>query len=44
MRTGAMQSITDNYESLQANMEIASHHSDDCSRRASGIRALINFN
>ena len=37
--TGAMQSIIDNYESLQVTMEVASHGSDDCSRRASGILA-----
>ncbi len=42
VRTGAMQSILNNYESLQETMETASHHgSDDCSRRASGIFALM---
>ncbi len=40
-RTGAMQSILNNYESLQETMETASHGSDDCSRRASGIFALM---
>ena len=36
-----MQIILNNYESLQETMEIVSHGSDDYSRHASGILALM---
>ena len=42
MHTATMWSIIDNYESLQATMEIASRGSDGCSRHASGILALMD--
>ena len=39
---GAMQAIHDNYETVRVTMEASSHGSDDCSRRASGILALMD--
>ena len=41
VRTGAMQAIISNYQALQETMEVSSHGSDDCSRRANGIFALM---
>ena len=41
MRSGAMQAIISNYEELQDKMKASSHGSDDCSRRANGIMALM---
>ena len=37
VRTDAMQAITTNYKTLEVTMEEASHGTDDCSRRASGV-------
>ena len=42
VRTGAMQAIVTNYETLQSAMEVSSHGTDDCSRRAGGIVAIID--
>ena len=42
VRTGAMQSIIQNYEVLQSTMKAASHGTDDCSRRAGGVTALMD--
>jgi hypothetical protein len=42
VRTGAMQAIVSNYETLQETMEVVSHGTDDCSRRASGVCALMD--
>ena len=39
--SGAMQTIISNYEKLQDAMQVSSHGSDDCSRRANGIMALM---
>jgi hypothetical protein len=36
-----MQAIISNYRELQETMEVSSHGSDDCSRRANGILALM---
>ena len=41
VRTGAIKAIVDNYETLQLTMEECSHGSDDCSRRCSGMIALM---
>ena len=41
VRTGAMQAITTNYKTLEVTMEEASHGTDDCSRCASGVAALM---
>ena len=41
VRTGAMQAIITNYKTLEVTMEEASHGTDDCSRRASGVAALM---
>ena len=41
VRSGAMQAIISNYKVLQEAMEVSSHGSDDCSRRANGILALM---
>lgn len=41
VRTGAMQAIITNYKTLEMTMEEASHGTDDCSRRASGVAALM---
>ena len=41
VRTGAMQAIISHYQALQETMEMSSHGSDDCSRRANGILALM---
>ena len=41
VRSGAMQAIISNYEELQDAMEVSSYGSDDCSRRANGIMALM---
>ena len=37
-----MQAILDNYETVQLTMEAFSHGSDDCSKRASGMLALMD--
>ena len=42
VRTGAMQAIINNYEVLQMTMETSSHGTDDCSRRAAGVLALMD--
>ena len=42
LRTGAMQAIVTNYETLQETMEVASHGTDDCSRRTNGVLALMD--
>ena len=42
VRTGAMQAIVMNYETLQSTMEVSSHGTDDCSRRASGVLAVMD--
>ena len=42
VRAGAMQAILDNYETVRVTMEVSSHGSDDCSRRASGMLALMD--
>lgn len=42
VRTGAMEAIIRNYEALQETMEISSHGTDDCSRRANGMIALMD--
>ena len=42
VRAGAMQAIISNYQALRETMEISSHGSDDCSRRANGILALMD--
>ena len=41
VRTGAMQAILTNYKTLKVTMEEASHETDDCSRCASGVAALM---
>ena len=41
VRTTAMQRILDNYETLCTTMEESSRGSDDCSRRACGVLALM---
>jgi hypothetical protein len=41
VRAGAMQAIILHYQTLQETMEKSSHGSDDCSRRANGILALM---
>ena len=41
VRTGAMQAIKTNYKTLEVKMEEASHGTDDCSRHASGVAALM---
>ena len=41
VRTGAMQTIITNYRTLEMTMEEASNGTDDCSRRASGVAALM---
>ena len=41
VRTGAMQAIVANYEVLHETMEKSSHGTDDCSRRAGGVLALM---
>ena len=41
VRAGAMQAIITNYNTLEVTMEEASHGTDDCSRRASGVAALM---
>ncbi len=41
VRTRAMQSILLNYEILQSTMEQASYGTDDCSRRAGGVVAVM---
>ena len=42
VRTGAMQAIITNYEALRETMEAASQGTDDCSRRANGMLALMD--
>lgn len=42
VRTGVMQAIITNYEVLWETMEASSHGSDDCSRRANGMLALMD--
>ena len=42
VRTGAFEAILRNYETLRTTMEISSHGSDDCSRRANGVLALMD--
>ena len=42
VRTGVMQAIINNYEALRETFEIASHGTDDCSRRANGVLALMD--
>ena len=42
VRTGAIRAILDNYESLHITLEESSHGSDDCSRRACGLLALMD--
>ena len=42
VRTGAMQANVTNYEALRETMEVASQGTDDCSRRANGILALMD--
>ena len=42
VRTGAIQAILNNYGSLQMTMEAASHGTDDCSRRAGGVMAMMD--
>ena len=37
-----MQAIVTNYKTLQLTMEQSSHGSDDCSRHASGVLALMD--
>ena len=37
-----MQAIVTNYETLQSAMEVSSHGTDDCSRRAGGIVAIMD--
>lgn len=41
VRTGAMQAIVANYEVLHETMEKSSHGTDDCSRRAGGVLAIM---
>ena len=41
VRTGAMQAIVTNYETLQSTIEVSSHGTDDCSRRAGGVLAVM---
>ena len=41
IRTGAMQAIKTNYKILEVKMEEASHGTDDCSRHASDVAALM---
>ena len=41
VRAGAMQAIKTNYKTLEVTMEEASHGTDDCFRRASGVAALM---
>ncbi len=40
--TGAIQAIINNYAALQETMELSSHGTDDCSRRAGGMLALMD--
>ena len=42
IRTGAMEAIVANYEVLQCTMEMSSHGTDDCSRHASGVLAIMD--
>ena len=42
VRTGAIQAIINNYAALQETMELSSHGTDDCSRRAGGMPALMD--
>ena len=42
VRTGAMQAIVVNYEVLRETMETSSHGTDDCSRRAGGLLAVMD--
>ena len=42
VRTAAMQAIVTNYETLQSAMEVSSHGTDDCSRRAGGTVAMMD--
>ena len=42
VRTDAIQAIITNYEALHETMEVASQGTDDCSRRANGILALMD--
>ena len=42
VRTGAFEAILRNYETLRTTMEISSHGSDDCSRRANGVLAPMD--
>jgi hypothetical protein len=37
-----MQALVNNYEVLKETMEVASHGTDDCSRRANGMLALMD--
>ena len=41
-RTGAMQTIINNYTALRETMEISSHGTDDCSRRTNGMLSLMD--
>ena len=41
VRTGAVQAIIANYKTLEVTMEESSHGTDDCSRHASGVVALM---
>ncbi len=40
--TGAIQAIINNYAALQETMELSSHGTDDCSRRAHGMLVLMD--
>ena len=42
VRNRAIQAILDNYETLRMTLEESSHGSDDCSRRACGMLALMD--
>ena len=42
VRTGALQAILNNYESLRETFEISSKGSDECARRANGVLALMD--
>ena len=42
VRTGDVQAILNNYESLQKTMDAASYRTDDCSRRAGGNLAMMD--
>lgn len=37
-----MQAIVRNYETLRSTMEVSSHGTDDCSRRAGGVLAVMD--